>query len=99
MSPAPSVIVFDVNETLSDMSPMAVRFTDVGAPEQVAKLWFASVLRDGFALATAGTQERFATLGEGVLRAVLAGVSLDRDIDAAVGHVMAGLTQLPVHPD
>jgi len=28
----PAVILFDVNETLSDMSPMAMRFADVGAP-------------------------------------------------------------------
>ncbi len=28
----PELIVFDVNETLSDMSPMAQRFADVGAP-------------------------------------------------------------------
>jgi hypothetical protein len=44
MSPSPSVIVFDVNETLSDMSPMAGRFADIGAPEHLAKLWFATLL-------------------------------------------------------
>nr|WP_254925633.1 MULTISPECIES: hypothetical protein [unclassified Rhodococcus (in: high G+C Gram-positive bacteria)] len=46
----PRVIVFDVNETLSDMSPLSERFADVGAPNELASLWFASVLRDGFAL-------------------------------------------------
>lgn len=46
----PAVVVFDVNETLSDMTPMAQRFTDVGAPADLATLWFATVLRDGFAL-------------------------------------------------
>jgi 2-haloacid dehalogenase len=99
MAPAPSVVVFDVNETLSDMAPMAGRFTDVGVPEHLAKLWFASLLRDGFALAAAGAQQPFSVIGEGVLRTVLAGVALDRDLDAAVEHVMAGFTQLPVHPD
>lgn len=99
MPPAPSVVVFDVNETLSDMAPMAGRFADVGAPEHLAKLWFASLLRDGFALAAAGAQERFAVIGEGALRTVLTGVSLDRDLDSAVAHVMSGFTQLPVHPD
>ncbi len=53
MQPRPSVIVFDVNETLSDMAPLAARFADVGAPDLLAKVWFASVLRDGFALAAA----------------------------------------------
>ena len=53
MNRDPSVVVFDVNETLSDMSPMARRFADVGAPEHLAKLWFATLLRDGFALTAA----------------------------------------------
>jgi 2-haloacid dehalogenase len=51
--------VFDVNETLSDMAPLAGRFADVGAPELLAKVWFASLLRDGFALAATGGKEAF----------------------------------------
>ena len=31
-----AVTLFDVNETLSDMSPMAKRFVDVGAPAHPA---------------------------------------------------------------
>jgi len=67
MSPAPSVIVFDVNETLSDISPMTQRFADVGAPEHLARLWFATLLRDGFALTAAGASRPFAELGVGAL--------------------------------
>ncbi|WP_251042171.1 hypothetical protein [Arthrobacter sp. ISL-30] len=63
MSDEPSVIVFDVNETLSDMSPMAARFTEVGAPDHLAKLWFAALLRDGFALTAAGGNGSFAEIG------------------------------------
>ncbi|MBA3250223.1 MAG: haloacid dehalogenase type II [Geodermatophilaceae bacterium] len=99
MSASPSVIVFDVNETLSDMSPMAERFTDVGAPAQLAKLWFATLLRDGFALTAAGASRPFAELAVDALRPVLHGVDIDRDLDAAIEHVMAGFGQLPVHPD
>jgi 2-haloacid dehalogenase len=99
MAPSPSVIVFDVNETLSDMSPMAQRFEDIGAPAQLAKLWFATLLRDGFALTAAGASRPFAELGTDALRTVLHGVDLDRDVDAAVDHVMSGFAQLAVHPD
>lgn len=95
----PSVIVFDVNETLSDMAPMAGRFADIGAPEHLAKLWFASLLRDGFALTAAGAQERFSVLGEGALRTLLARAELNRDVDAAIEHVMAGFLSLQVHAD
>lgn len=99
MPDRPTVIVFDVNETLSDLAPMADRFTDVGASGAFAKQWFAALLRDGFALTAAGTQERFAVIAQAGLRTLLTGVPLDRDLDAAVEHVMSGFMQLPVHPD
>jgi len=99
MTTSPSVIVFDVNETLSDMSPMGDRFAEVGAPADLAKLWFATLLRDGFALAAAGDNARFAELGAQALRTVFAGVAVDRDLDQAVKHVMDGMAALALHAD
>lgn len=95
----PEVVVFDVNETLSDMAPMAQRFVDVGADPGLAPVWFSGLLRDGFALTAAGASERFATLGREGLRGVLAGADLGRDLEDAVEHVLAGFTSLDVHPD
>ncbi len=95
----PSLVVFDVNETLSDMSPMAARFDDVGAPAHLATTWFAALLRDGFSLAAVGVNESFATLAAESLRVALQGQSLDRSTDDAVQHVMEGFAGLPVHPD
>ncbi|SDK21305.1 2-haloacid dehalogenase [Actinopolyspora mzabensis] len=80
MARTPSVVVFDVNETLSDMTPIAERFTEIGAPEHLAKTWFA-------------------VLADGALRTLLNEVQLDRDLDAAVEHVLSGFMDLPVHPD
>jgi 2-haloacid dehalogenase len=93
----PRLIVFDVNETLSDMGPMGERFASLGVPEQLAKTWFAALLRDGFALTAAGSNPAFADVG----RDVLAGMLTDHvdDVAAAVEHVMAGFGQLAVHPD
>ncbi|WP_411375014.1 haloacid dehalogenase type II [Arthrobacter sp. MPF02] len=95
----PSVIVFDVNETLSDMSPMGQRFVDVGAPAHMAKLWFATLLRDGFALTAAGDNGSFAGIAAEALPSLFAGIELNRDIEPAVQHVMAGLSSLGLHPD
>lgn len=95
----PSVVVFDVNETLSDMEPMGQRFADIGAPELMAKVWFASLLRDGFALAAAGSNERFARIGTGALRNVLTGVALTCNLDDAIDYVMEGFGGLELHPD
>lgn len=99
MEPRPSVIVFDVNETLSDMAPLTSRFTEIGAPGQLATVWFASLLRDGFALTAAGGKEPFARLARGALDTVLAGVALNRPAAEAVDHVLAGFGELSVHPD
>ncbi|MEW1950812.1 haloacid dehalogenase type II [Pseudarthrobacter sp902506025] len=99
MPRAISVIVFDVNETLSDMSPMGERFLEVGAPPEMSKLWFATVLRDGFALAASGDNSSFAAIGADVLRGLLSGVELDQPLDEAVEHVMGGMKDLEVHPD
>ena len=95
----PAVLVFDVNGTLSDMAPLGRRFTELGAPAELRQVWFAGVLRDGFALTAAGAAEPFARIAREGLRTVLRDVPLDRDPDAAVEHVMAGFGELGVHPD
>ena len=99
MPTQPSVVVFDVNETLSDMSPMADRFAETGAPASLAKLWFATLLRDGFALTAAGDNSAFAEIGAEALRGLLAGTDLNIEADAAVDHIMQGLASLGLHPD
>ena len=78
---------------------MAGRCAEIGAPEGTARVWFSSLLRDGFALTSAGTAERFAVLGVGALHSVLSGVELTTDLDAATRHVMSGFSSLEVHPD
>jgi len=95
----PSVIVFDVNETLSDMAPMGDRFAETGAPAALAKLWFAALLRDGFALTASGDNRAFAEIGSEALRGLLPGTELNRGLDEAVEHIMSGMTGLGLHPD
>ena len=95
----PALLVFDVNETLSDMSPLAARFEDVGAPAHLAQIWFAELLRDGFALTVSGVAEPFARLGGEMLRVRLDDQDLDRDLDEAVQHVLGGFADLALHPD
>ena len=99
MTGAMPVIVFDVNETLSNMSPMGERFSEIGAPAELAQLWFATLLRDGFALTASGDKGSFAAIGAEALRGLLTGVRLNRPLEAAVEHVMGGMSGLRVHQD
>lgn len=95
----PQVVVFDVNETLSDMAPMAGRFTDVGLDAAMAKVWFASLLRDGFAHAAAGDSAEFAVTGAEALKVLMASSPPSGSQDDAVQHVLEGLRSLSLHPD
>jgi 2-haloacid dehalogenase len=95
----PSVIAFDVNETLSDMSPLGARFVEVGASASVAPLWFATVLRDGFALTAAGESPAFADVAHDLLVSLLSQSQLNRSVDEAARHVMDGFASLELHPD
>ncbi|KQU68875.1 haloacid dehalogenase type II [Phycicoccus sp. Root101] len=96
--PRPGLVVFDVNETLSDMSGLQQTFADLGAPPALAGTWFASLLRDGFALTVTGVNPDFADLAATSLATVLRPLQLD-DVDLAVDRVMAAFATLPVHPD
>lgn len=97
--PGPTVVVFDVNETLSDLRPLAQRFADVGVEASLASLWFASVLRDGFAATAAGTTHRFADLGAELLRDLLPRAGATGDLERSVEHVLEGFGALDTHPD
>ena len=95
----PKVIVFDVNETLSDLSPMGDRLEQVGVPAELFPTWFAGTLRDGFAITVAGGYADFTDVAREGLRRLLAtrnGVTPPaEDLD----HVMAGFATLNVHSD
>ncbi|HET9732136.1 MAG TPA: haloacid dehalogenase type II [Acidimicrobiales bacterium] len=93
------VVVFDVNETLSDTTPLEAVFASLGAGAATLPRWFAAVLRDGFALAAAGGFASFERVAACGLRTVLSPVALSVPLDEAVGQVMEALASLPVHRD
>lgn len=95
----PRLLIFDVNETLSDLAPLGACFGDLGLPEHLAGTWFAGLLRDGFALTAAGTSAPFAQIAAESLRVLLGAHRPNRDLDEAVGHVQDTFTDLGVHPD
>ncbi len=95
----PKLIIFDVNETLSDMSPLQQRFEEVGVDAREATAWFASLLRDGFALTVTGANPSFAALARGSLEVSLAGHVPADALEHAVLHIVESLGDLSVHDD
>lgn len=95
-----SLLVFDVNETLSDMSPLQSRFAAIGAPPHLFQLWFAAVLRDGFALTAAGAYADFTAVARAEMGALLSSMpGWSGDIEQATERVLDGFPHLEVHPD
>lgn len=96
----PEVVVFDVNETLSDMTGLRPRFVAVGAPGHLLEAWFAATLRDGFALTVAGATATFREVSGGVLRAMLTGLpGLTAGVEEAADRILDGFPALDLHPD
>jgi 2-haloacid dehalogenase len=92
----PRLLVFDVNETLSDMTHLGDRFVEVGVPPYLAAPWFAGLLRDGFALTVTGQNPSFADVARASLHTVLHDKA---NVESASRHIMAGFLQLPLHDD
>jgi 2-haloacid dehalogenase len=86
-----TTVLFDVNETLSDLAPLRRRFEDLGLPGELAQVWFASTLRDGFALTVVGRNPAFLDLARDAARTLVG--------DAGVDHVLGGFAELGLHAD
>ena len=98
--PSPAVAILDVNETLSDLTPLRKRFAELGAPPDLLETWFAATWRDGVSLAAAGAYADFQDVARAALRSHLAGeADLRRPLEEAAEYVLEGVAQLSPHPD
>jgi len=98
MTRRPKIVFFDVMGTLFDLAPIEDHLVAAGLPPALWNPWFTRTLRDGFALAAAGT---FAPFKE-VASAALAGLATDmgHKIDPQkLATVVGGLAEMPAHPD
>ncbi|MBG6182066.1 haloacid dehalogenase type II [Arthrobacter sp. CAN_A1] len=99
MTSVPATIIFDVNETLSDMRPLGDAFAHAGISASLAKPWFAEILRDGFALTAAGENPAFADIATDSLHRLLSAETTPGDHTEQVNQIMDTFKDLPLHPD
>lgn len=93
MTPPP-VVAFDVVETLVSLDGLRPRLEEAGAGEGALELWFARLLRDGFAITAAGGYRPFSEVAAASLTGLLADPRAD-----AVEAVLGGFKDLDAHPD
>ena len=94
----PSVLVFDVNETLIDLESMAPLFERVFGDERVLREWFGHLIMYSMTITLSGLYEEFFTLGQGLLRMVgdIHGVEIK---PSDVEELRTAMRTMPAHPD
>lgn len=94
MTKRPTVIAFDVIETLFPLEPLRQRLADAGLPQHLLELWFSRLLRDAFALVASGGYRPFAEIAAAALRSTAGSLR-----DDTVSGILAGFAELDPHPD
>jgi 2-haloacid dehalogenase len=95
---APSVLVFDVNETLVDIESIAPLFGELFGDERVLHEWFGQLVMYSMTATLAECYVDFFTLGQGVLR-MLSDVYRVDVSDDDVHRLQAQMRTMPAHPD
>lgn len=95
MAHRPSVIAFDVIETLFPLEPLRHRLSAAGQPGHVLELWFARLLRDAFALSASGGYRPFPEVAASALSS-----ATDHSLsDESVREIIGGFAELAPHAD
>ena len=90
------VCVFDVNETLLDLSAMDPGFQDVFGDASVRQAWFQQMLQSAMVSIITDSYHDFGTIGQAALKMVAArrGVELSED---RIKSVLSRIRELPPH--
>ena len=98
MTASPSVLVFDVNETLIDIEALSPLFTQILGDGGAMREWFGQLVMYSMTSALSGRYVDFFTLGQGVLR--MLGEIHHRPIsDEDSERIKKAMTTMPAHPD
>jgi 2-haloacid dehalogenase len=97
-SEKPSVLVFDVNETLIDFESMNELFDRIYGDKQVMREWLGHLIMYSMTITLSGLYVDYFSLGQGLLQMVGAihGVTVKpKDIE----EIKKGMTTMPAHSD
>ncbi|WAC92302.1 haloacid dehalogenase type II [Mycobacterium sp. Aquia_213] len=94
----PSVLVFDVNETLIDIDSIAPLFGELFGDERVLREWFGQLVTYSMAATLADCYADFFTIGQGVLH-MLADIYGVEVTDTDARRLREQMRTMPAHPD
>src|ERR1700742_3553358 len=94
----PSVLVFDVNETLIDIESIAPLFGELFGDQRVLREWFGQLVMYSMTITLADNYVDFFTLGQGVLRMLADSYRVDITEDDA-RRLQERMRTMPAHPE
>jgi 2-haloacid dehalogenase len=94
----PSIILFDVNETLLDMSPLQKKVNSLLGSKRGFRIWFGMLLQYSLVDNSTGSYHDFSTLAQATLD--MAAKALDKEIeDNEKKEALAPMKQLSAYRD
>jgi 2-haloacid dehalogenase len=94
----PSVLVFDVNETLIAIDALEPLFEQIFGDARAAREWFGQLVTYSMTTAHSGRYVDFFTLGQGVLR-MLGAIHGKAITDEDIKRIKEAMLTMPAHPD
>jgi 2-haloacid dehalogenase len=98
VSESPSVLVFDVNETLVDIESLAPLFAELFGDRRILREWFAQLVMYSMTVTLAGDYSPFPILAQAMLR-MLGDVYEVQVTEDHLQRLKTGLLTMPAHPD
>ena len=98
MHSRPSVLVFDVNETLIDIGSLEPHFEKMFGDRRVLREWFGQLVMYSMTITLSGNYIDFFSLGQAVLR-MTADVHQVHVTDDDLRALSTGMQTMPAHPD
>lgn len=96
----PKVIIFDVNETLLDLSPLKTSVGKaLGGREDLLPLWFSTMLHYSLVETLSDNYHSFGEIGTAALMMVAETRGINLTYDEAKQAIVTPLRSLPPHPD
>jgi 2-haloacid dehalogenase len=98
MTAAPSVLVFDVNETLIDIDVLSPLFEQIFGDARAMREWFGQLVTYSMTTALSGCYVDFFTLGQGTLR-MLGEIRGTQTSGEDSERLKRAMLAMPAHPD
>ena len=98
MHSRPSVLVFDVNETLIDIGSLEPHFERMFGDRRVLREWFGQLVMYSMTVTLSGIYIDFFSLGQAVLRMTADAHGVDVT-DGDLSALSTGMQTMPAHPD